>query len=51
MLRITIEEEVKTPEDLVDLLNFIATKVKDGYTSGHYPHWYVTEVEEEVIEA
>lgn len=45
MYRIEITEEVESTYDMVDLLNTIATKVKEGYTSGYYPHWQLIRVE------
>lgn len=42
MLKIDIHEEVDDAGELVDLLNHIATLVKEGYTSGHYPRWSIT---------
>ena len=38
-VRIEIDEVVDSGLDMVDLLNYIATKIKDGYTSGHHPSW------------
>lgn len=46
MIGIEITEEVESVEEMVDLLNTIATKVKEGYTSGYYPHWELTGEEE-----
>lgn len=39
MIGIIIHEEVEDTEAVVDLLNHIATKVKEGYTSGYHPGW------------
>lgn len=51
MIKIEILEEVADSMAMVDLLNHIATMVKQGYTSGFYPHWAIVEVneKEEVI--
>jgi len=38
-VRIEIDEEVNSASDMVDLLNDIATKVKEGHTIGHKPSW------------
>lgn len=46
MIRIEITEEVADAMAMVDLLNHIATLVKEGYTSGYYPHWQIVKVEE-----
>lgn len=39
MLKVIIEEEFYTAEEVLDGLNIIATQVKKGYTSGHFPTW------------
>lgn len=49
MIKIEILEEVETKEDMVDLLNQIATMVKEGYTSGYHPGWRIEGEEEKVI--
>lgn len=49
MIGIKISEEVENAEAMVDLLNEIATKVKEGYTSGYYPHWEITPADEEPV--
>lgn len=47
MIRIEISEEAADTADMVDLLNRIATLVKDGYTSGYGPRWEIIEVDDE----
>lgn len=39
MLKITIHDECKTPEDMADVLDRIAELLREGYTSGYYPGW------------
>lgn len=38
-MKIIIYEEVEDAEQAVDLLNYIAEKIKDGNTSGYHPGW------------
>lgn len=38
-VRIEIDEVVDSGTDMVDLLNHIATKIKEGFTSGYHPGW------------
>jgi hypothetical protein len=49
-MKINITEEVTTISEMVQLLNHIATKVDEGYTTGYYPHWSVELTEEERFE-
>lgn len=51
MIKLEIYEEVASVSDLVDLLNEIATKVKEGYTSGYHPGWKLVGEAEPVIES
>lgn len=48
MIKIEIHEEVSNAEEMVDLLNEIATKVKEGYTSGYHPGWTISGEEEKL---
>lgn len=49
MLRVEIPEQVADESALVDLLNHIATLVKQGYKWGVDPRWSIETVEEESI--
>jgi len=49
MRQIKITEEVETAEQMIDLLDNIAEKIANGYTSGHNPSW-VLEGEDEKTE-
>lgn len=50
MFKLTIHEEVENPEEMIDLLNEIATKIQEGYTSGYHPGWSLDRVEEPLKE-
>lgn len=45
MIKIEIHDEVEDEMAMVDLLNHIATLVKEGYTSGINPNWDIRNVE------
>lgn len=49
MIKLEIYEEVATSSDMVDVLNEIATKVKEGYVEGYNPNWRIVGVEEPTI--
>lgn len=42
-ITIKITEEVATIEEMADLLENIAGQIRDGMTSGFYPHWALGE--------
>jgi len=39
MLKIVIDDDKPTAEEMADLLEYIASQLRDGMTSGFYPHW------------
>ena len=39
MIKIEIHSEVEDYEEAIDLLNFIATKIKEGKVYGSNPDW------------
>lgn len=45
MMTIEIQEVVEDTSAMVDVLNTIATMVKEGYTSGVDPYWKINEEE------
>lgn len=46
MITITIQEEAKTKNDLVYLLQQIAEQIEEGYSSGYNPNWVLSGEEE-----
>lgn len=42
---IAIEDRADDAEGMADLLENIADQIRDGMTSGYYPHWSLVEVE------
>lgn len=41
MVKIVIDEETGSTDDMADLLEQIATSLREGNTSGFYPHWHI----------
>jgi hypothetical protein len=50
MLKIIIDEESRTADDLADLLEQLAEQIRDGNIRGFYPHWHLEGDEEEQID-
>jgi hypothetical protein len=46
-MKLVIYETRDTPEEWVDLLNYIAELIEAGNTSGHYPGWELKETDDE----
>lgn len=44
--KVIIYAGADTTEELVDLLQLIATQIDNGATSGHYPGWEIVEDED-----
>jgi hypothetical protein len=42
MIKIDIKHETSTPEQMVETLRHIANQIEEGYTSGYYPTWDMT---------
>ena len=40
---IEIAEDQETVPDVAEMLRQIASKIEEGYTSGHYPSWNLSE--------
>ena len=42
MFKINIQHETSSPEQMVETLRHIANQIEEGYTSGYYPTWDMT---------
>jgi hypothetical protein len=46
-MKINITEEFESAENITTALNHIAKLIEQGYTSGHYPTWTLSDNESE----
>jgi len=46
---ITINEQVETTTEMVNLLRHISNQIEEGYTRGYYPTWEIKSIVEEEI--
>ena len=42
MYKINVKHETSSTEQMVETLRHIATQIEEGYTSGYYPTWELT---------
>lgn len=45
-LNVIIHNDSDSKDELANLLRYIAGKIDDGYTSGHYPGWEIVDEDE-----